>query len=94
MVNAPVRTGVEVLSAARFPDRAGFCVETTSGVIEATRIVSATGAFQQPVIPPIVPQDNAVHQMHSACIAIQINSPMVRLWLWVLDLQVRKSPTS
>ena len=66
MVNAPVRTGVEVLSAARFPDRAGFCVETTSGVIEATRIVSATGAFQEPVIPPIVPQDNAVHQMHSA----------------------------
>ena len=66
MVNAPVRTGVEVLSAARFPDRAGFCVETTSGVIEATRIVSATGAFQQPVIPPIVSQDNAVYQMHSA----------------------------
>ena len=66
MVNAPVRTGVEVLSAVRFPDRAGFCVETTSGVIEATRIVSATGAFQQPVIPPIVSQDNAVYQMHSA----------------------------
>lgn len=66
MVNAPVRTGVEVLSAEPFKDRAGFHVETSEGVIEATRIVSATGAFQHPVIPPIVPKDAGVHQMHSA----------------------------
>ncbi|MEP3945833.1 NAD(P)/FAD-dependent oxidoreductase [Ascidiaceihabitans sp.] len=66
MVDAPVRTGVEVIKAERLPDRAGFRVETTNGVIEATRIVSATGAFQHPVIPPIVPADAAVTQMHSA----------------------------
>lgn len=66
MVNAPVRSGVEVFSAAPFADRAGFRVETSDGVIEATRIVSATGAFQQPVIPPIVSQDAGVTQMHSA----------------------------
>lgn len=66
MVNAPVRTGVEVTRAERLPDRAGFRVETTDGVIEAARIVSATGAFQHPVIPPIVPKDSAVTQMHSA----------------------------
>ena len=65
LVNAPVRTGVEVLSAVPFADRSGFRVETTDGVIEATRIVSATGAFQQPIIPPIVAQDSEVHQMHS-----------------------------
>lgn len=65
-VNAPVRTGVEVLSAERFTSRAGFRVETTQGTIEATRIVSATGAFQHPVIPPIVAQGASVHQMHSA----------------------------
>ena len=64
-MNAPVRTGVEVLSAVPFADRSGFRVETTDGVIEATRIVSATGAFQQPIIPPIVAQDSEVHQMHS-----------------------------
>lgn len=66
MVNAPVRTGIEVLSAKPFKDRAGFHVETSDGVIEAMRIVSATGAFQHPVIPPIVPKDASVHQMHSA----------------------------
>lgn len=66
MVDAPVHTGVEVIRAERLPDRAGFRVETSAGIIEATRIVSATGAFQHPVIPPIVPTDSAVTQMHSA----------------------------
>ena len=66
MVNAPVRTGVEVIKAERLPDRAGFRVETSAGPIEATRIVSATGAFQHPVIPPIVPQNTDVVQIHSA----------------------------
>ncbi|AKS46122.1 putative flavoprotein involved in K+ transport [Octadecabacter temperatus] len=66
MVKAPVRTGVEVLSAVPFEDRAGFRVETSDGIIEAIRIVAATGAFQHPVIPPIVEQGAAVHQMHSA----------------------------
>ena len=66
MVNAPVRTGVEVLAAAPLKNRAGFRVETSDGMIEATRIVAATGAFQHPVIPPIVPQDAHVVQMHSA----------------------------
>ena len=65
MVNAPVRTGVKVLSAVPFKDRAGFRVETSDGVIEATRIVAATGAFQHPVVPPIVPKDANVKQMHS-----------------------------
>ena len=66
MVNAPVRTGVEVLSAVPFKDRAGFHVETTDGPMEAVRIVSATGAFQHPVIPPIIPEDASVAQFHSA----------------------------
>lgn len=66
MVNAPVRTGVEVFKAERMQDRNAFVVETSEGTIEATRIVSATGAFQQPVIPPVVPKDASVVQMHSA----------------------------
>lgn len=64
-IEAPIRTGVEVLSAARIEGRPGFRVETSEGVIEATRIVAATGAFQHPVIPPIVPQDAGTQQMHS-----------------------------
>ena len=66
MVNAAVRSGVEVLSARPFIERAGFHVETTEGVIEARRIVSATGAFQQPIIPSIVPKEPSIQQIHSA----------------------------
>ena len=66
MVNATVRSGVEVLSARPFIERAGFHVETTQGMIEARRIVSATGAFQQPIIPSIVPEKPGIKQIHSA----------------------------
>ena len=66
MVSAPVRTGVEVFKATRLTSRAGFMVETSDGVIEAKRIVAATGAFQHPVVPPIVPADAGIDQMHSA----------------------------
>lgn len=62
----PVRTGVEVKSAVRNSGRPGFTVETTDGVIEAQRIVAATGPFQQPVIPPIAPKEGNIHQIHSA----------------------------
>jgi len=65
MVEAPIRTGVEVLGAERKSDGAGFVVETSQGVIEAQNIVAATGAFQHPVIPPIVPEDAGIAQIHS-----------------------------
>lgn len=61
----PIRTGVEVKDATRLPGRAGFRVETSSGVMEARHIVSATGAFQTPVIPPVIPGDAPLCQIHS-----------------------------
>lgn len=64
--NAPIRTGVEVFSAERLDGRPGFRVETSQGIIEAQRIVAATGPFQRPTIPAIAPQDSAIHQIHSA----------------------------
>ncbi|MEX0302334.1 MAG: flavin-containing monooxygenase [Leisingera sp.] len=63
--NAPIRTGVEVKKAERINGTGGFRVETSDGVIEAQRIVAATGAFQHPVIPPVVPEGAAVNQLHS-----------------------------
>ncbi|QIE56059.1 NAD(P)-binding domain-containing protein [Pikeienuella piscinae] len=63
--DAPIRCGVEVTSARRNVGRPGFRVETSDGVIEARNIVSATGAFQRPVIPPLVPAGSDVPQMHS-----------------------------
>ncbi|NYH16321.1 flavin-containing monooxygenase [Paraburkholderia bryophila] len=64
--NAPIRTGVEVTSVARHAGRPGFTVETSIGVVEASRVVVATGPFQRPVIPPIAPQTDTLTQIHSA----------------------------
>ena len=64
-VHAPIRTGVEVLKADPLQGRPGFRVETSQGAIEARRIVAATGAFQHPVIPPLVPGTARIEQLHS-----------------------------
>lgn len=65
MINAPIRTGVEVIKAERIGGRAAFRVETTDGVIETANIVCATGAFQHPVFPAVVPPDAGILQIHS-----------------------------
>ncbi len=64
-IDAPIRCGVEVTSVRRHNDRPGFRVETSAGEIDATYVVAATGPFQVPVIPPVVPADAPVLQMHS-----------------------------
>lgn len=63
---APIRTGVDVLKVERNIGRPGFTIETSEGVIEASRVVAATGPFQRPVIPPIAPKDAPFTQIHSA----------------------------
>jgi len=64
-IGAPVRCGVEVTKVERITGQLGFRVETSQGVIEATNVVAATGPFQKPIIPPIVPGDAGVLQLHS-----------------------------
>jgi putative flavoprotein involved in K+ transport len=64
-IAAPVRCGVEVKCVEKIVRRPGFRAETSAGVIEATNVVAATGAFQRPVIPAIVPQESAITQIHS-----------------------------
>ncbi len=65
MINAPIREGVEVLAVERLPGSGGFLVKTSEGEIKARRVVAATGAFQHPVIPPIVPESADIKQLHS-----------------------------
>jgi putative flavoprotein involved in K+ transport len=65
MIGAPIRCGVEVTEVRRNVGRPGFRVETSSGVIEANSVVAATGPFQLPAIPKIVPDDTALVQIHS-----------------------------
>ncbi len=64
-IAAPVRCGVEVREVQRNAGRLGFSVETSDGVIEANRVVAATGPFQRPVMPAIVPEDTRISQIHS-----------------------------
>lgn len=66
MLNAPIRTGVEVTRVTRNANRPGFTVESSAGVFEALRVVVATGPFQKPSIPAIVAPGTALTQIHSA----------------------------
>ncbi len=62
---APIRTGVTVTSVAKNRGKPGFLVETSEGRIEAGNVVAATGPFQTPIIPPIVPGGAGLTQLHS-----------------------------
>ena len=64
-IGAPVRCGVEVKEVTKNVGRPGFRVETSDGVIEAYSVVAATGPFQNPVIPAVVPEDAEIMQIHS-----------------------------
>ncbi len=64
--DAPIRCDVEVTGVERLEGRPGFRVETSQGVIEARNVVAATGPFQKPNIPPLVPAEADVNQIHSS----------------------------
>jgi putative flavoprotein involved in K+ transport len=65
MIQAPIRCGVEVKSVEALNGKPGFRVETSTGTIEAERVVAATGPFQRPIIPPLVPETKGLLQIHS-----------------------------
>ena len=62
-IAAPIRCGVEVTSLQ--PSGDGFVAETSAGRIEARNVVVATGPFQKPLIPTLVPDSAGLVQMHS-----------------------------
>lgn len=66
MIAAPIRTGVEVQHVRHSERRPGYTVTTSQGVFEARRIVAATGPFQVPSFPRIVPEEAGVAQLHSS----------------------------
>ncbi len=61
----PVRTGVEV-TALRRNAVGSFSAETRVGTIEAQNVVVATGPFQKPLMPVLVPDAEGMLQIHSA----------------------------
>ncbi|BCH57201.1 SidA/IucD/PvdA family monooxygenase [Agrobacterium vitis] len=64
--NAPIRCGTKVTQVERLAGRPGFRVEMSNGVIEALNVVVATGPFQLPNIPPIIPPTVDINQIHSS----------------------------
>ncbi len=65
MINAPVRCGVEVTQVRRNTSAPGFHVTTSEGEIVANNVVAATGPFQKPLVPELVPEQSGIAQMHS-----------------------------
>ncbi|MEV7604023.1 NAD(P)/FAD-dependent oxidoreductase [Paenarthrobacter sp. NPDC089322] len=65
-IGAPIRCGVDVTSVRRNAGAPGFRVETSVGSYNARYVVAATGPFQRPVIPAVVPETAALLQMHSS----------------------------
>lgn len=65
MIKAPIREGVEVLSLTAAAE-GGFVAETSAGVIRARNVIAATGPFQRPIIPAVVPDSTGIVQMHSS----------------------------
>jgi putative flavoprotein involved in K+ transport len=65
-IDAPIRTGVEVTSLQKNDGKPGFRAETSDGTIEARFVVAATGAFQKPIIPPVVSDSAGIQQIHSS----------------------------
>jgi putative flavoprotein involved in K+ transport len=65
-IAAPIRCHVEVQALHKKPDGSGFLAETSEGAIEAANVVAATGPFQRPIIPAVVPTNAGILQIHSA----------------------------
>jgi putative flavoprotein involved in K+ transport len=65
-IAAPVRCGVDVTQVRKNDGRPGFTVQASGGVLDARFVVAATGPFQRPVVPPVIPGRAGVEQLHSA----------------------------
>ncbi|MGO1538740.1 MAG: flavin-containing monooxygenase [Leucobacter sp.] len=64
--DAPIRCGVQVLSVRKHEGAPGFRAETSAGPIDARYVVAATGAFQVPAYPSMVPESAEIEQLHSS----------------------------
>lgn len=65
-IDANLRCGVEVLAVRRNQAGPGFIAQTSQGRIAARAVIVATGAFQNPVHPALIPEQPGLTQLHSS----------------------------
>ena len=65
-IDAPVRSGVAVKALRLDDDGTGFLAETSDGRLSAANVVVATGPYQQPIVPALLPDDADVFQVHAS----------------------------
>lgn len=64
--SVPIRCGIDVTALHRKKDGSGFRIETSAGLMEAVNVVAATGPFQRPLIPAVMPRQSDIVQIHSS----------------------------
>src|SRR5206468_8303572 len=65
-IDAPVRCGVTVTALRGRDGATGFRAETSDGTIEADNVVVATGPYQRPIVPALLPDDAGLFQVHAS----------------------------
>ena len=65
-IGAPVRCGVNVTALQHRDGGSGFVAQTSDGAIEADNVVVATGPYQRPRIPPLLPDDTGIFQLDAS----------------------------
>ena len=63
-INAPVIEKINVIEVNKKSEN-NFFIKTSDGEYEAKNVIVATGAFQVPVIPNIIPDHSHLEQLHS-----------------------------
>ena len=63
-IKAPIMENINVLEVTKV-SKNNFLIQTSDGEYEAKNVIAATGAFQEPVIPKIIPHHSNLEQLHS-----------------------------
>ena len=64
-IKAPINLNVNVEKVEKQSSNHKYLVTTSEGLYDADNIIVATGAFQEPIIPNIIPSNSKVNQIHS-----------------------------
>ena len=64
-IKAPIHVNVNIEKVEKNSSNTKFLVITSEALYEADNVIVATGAFQEPIIPKIIPQNSLANQIHS-----------------------------